>query len=99
MKIKLILLVSILISFNSYGENKYYYYSNGQIESQGNQKDNKYYGKWTFWYENGQKSREENYKDDRLISETKYSYHENSQIIVLNPNFQVYRKYCRVNLR
>ena len=49
MKKLLLLLVSILISFNSYGETKSYYYSNGQIESEINYKDGKEDGKTTYW--------------------------------------------------
>ncbi len=44
MKKLLILLFSILISFNSYGETETYYYENGQIESEANYKDGKYDG-------------------------------------------------------
>ncbi len=39
MKKLLILLFSILISFNSYGETETYYYENGQIEAEANYKD------------------------------------------------------------
>ncbi len=39
MKKLLLLLFSILISFNSYGETETYYYENGQIESEANYKD------------------------------------------------------------
>ena len=45
MKKLLILLFSILISFNSYGETETYYYENGQIESEANYKDGKLDGK------------------------------------------------------
>ena len=67
MKKLLILLFSILISFNSYGETETYYYENGQIESEANYKDGKYDGKWTLWYANGYKKWEGNYKDGVLI--------------------------------
>ena len=65
MKKLLILLFSILISFNSYGETKYLYYSNGQIKSEINYKDDRLNGKRTDWYENGQKFGETNYKDGK----------------------------------
>jgi antitoxin component YwqK of YwqJK toxin-antitoxin module len=50
----LILLFSILISFNSYGETKYSYYENGQMEYEENYKDDKLDGKLTSWYASGQ---------------------------------------------
>ncbi len=78
MKKLLILLFSILISFNSYGEticvenagyiNGIIYlpnetkpftgknlckYENGQKQTEGNYKDGKLDGKWTYWNENG----------------------------------------------
>ena len=61
----LILLFSILISFNSYGETKTDYYENGQIRTEANYKDGKVDGKWTWWHANNQKSEERNYKDDK----------------------------------
>ena len=54
MKKLLILLFSILISFNSYGETETYYYENGQIESEANYKDGILDGKTTYWHKNGQ---------------------------------------------
>ena len=68
MKKLLILLFSILISFNSYGETKSYYYSNGQIESEGNYKDDKKDGNWTYWRNNGQIKSEATYKDGECVS-------------------------------
>ena len=62
MKKLLILLFSILLSFNSYGETETDYYENGQKESEGNYKDGKAYGKWTWWHKNGQIGSEGNYK-------------------------------------
>ena len=44
-------------------ETKYSYYENGQIKYEGNYKDGKKDGKYTWWYENGQKQSEGNYKD------------------------------------
>ena len=32
----------------------YWYHENGQIEQEGNYKDDKLDGKWTWWHENGQ---------------------------------------------
>ena len=63
MKNLLILLFSILISFNSYGETETDYYENGQIESEANYKDGILDGKVTYWYENGQIKSEAIYKD------------------------------------
>ena len=63
MKKLLILLFSILISFNSYGETESDYYINGPIKTEKNYKDGKRDGKWTEWYENGQIKEVENYKD------------------------------------
>ena len=65
MKKLLILLFSILISFNSYGETQQDYYSNGQIKSETNYKDGNSDGKWTYWYKSGKKKLETNYKDDK----------------------------------
>ena len=67
MKKTLILLFSILISFNSYGETKYYYYSNGQIYKEINYKDDKLDGKSTSWNKNGQKVRQKNYTNGELV--------------------------------
>jgi antitoxin component YwqK of YwqJK toxin-antitoxin module len=39
------------------------YYDNGQKKVEGNPKDGKLEGLWTYWYENGQKNSELNYKD------------------------------------
>ena len=107
MKKLLILLFSILISFNSYGgwfdktvcvetndvqdrdgiiylsnETKLFTgnnlceYENGQIKHEGNYKDGKQDGKWTYWNKKGQKIEEGNYKDGDLVDKTifKYSY-------------------------
>jgi len=105
MKKLLILLFSILISFNSYGlfektvcvetdaqiRNDLYYlpnetkpfsgknlceYENGQIKHEGNYKDGKQDGKWTWWNMKGQKDEVRNYKDGDLVDKTifKYSY-------------------------
>ncbi len=45
-------------------------YENGQNKVEGNYKDGKLDGKWTFWYENGQKQSEVNYnyKDGKLAN-------------------------------
>ena len=63
MKKLLILLFSILISFNSYGETESEYYSNGQIKSEKNKN-----GKWTWWDKNGQIKSEAIFKDGVCIS-------------------------------
>ena len=65
MKKLFILLFSILISFNSYGETESDYYSNGQIKTEATYKDGKLDGKSHMWHENGQKWEEGNYKDDK----------------------------------
>ena len=44
------------------------YYSpedGGGVMEEGDYKDGKKDGLWTYWYENGQKKREENYKGDK----------------------------------
>jgi len=41
-------------------------YRNGQKKSEGNYKDGKRNGKWTWWYENGQMEFEINYKDGEV---------------------------------
>ena len=65
MKKLLILLFSILISLNSFGETKEHYYSNGQIWWQSNYKDGKLDGKRTWWYKSGKIEEETNYKNDK----------------------------------
>ena len=79
MKKLLILLFSILISFNSYGETETDYYENGQIKIEANYKDEKKDGKWTSWYENGQIKLERNYKDDHIDGKWT-EWDENGQI-------------------
>ena len=51
-------------------------YEGGQKFIEGNYKDSKPDGKWTFWKRNGQKDEERNYKDGDLVDKTifKYSY-------------------------
>ena len=73
MKKLLILLFAILISFNSYGETRSDYYSNGQIKSELNYKDYKRDGKWTWWYENGQIQSEANWKDGKIDEWTRWN--------------------------
>ena len=68
MKKLLILLFSILISLNSYGETETDYYENGQIRFEKNYKDGKADGKWTYWHENGQIEEEGNWKDGECVS-------------------------------
>ena len=79
MKKLLILLFAILISFNSYGETDYSYYSNGQIASETNHIDGKRDGKRTDWYEDGQKEFEGNYKDGKVDGKWT-EWDENGQI-------------------
>ena len=56
MKKLLILLFSLLITFNSYGAETVSFYANGQKESVKNyNKDGKADGYWNHWFENGQK--------------------------------------------
>ena len=62
MKKLLILIFSILISFNSYGETKTDYYENGQIMSEADLSDD---GTHTSWYKGGQIEEETNYKDGK----------------------------------
>jgi len=44
------------------------FHENGKKASEGNYKDGKKDGLWTFWYENGQKEKEDTYKDGKVIS-------------------------------
>ena len=81
MKKLLILLFSILISFNSYGETETYYYENGQIEAEANYKDGILDGKTTYWHKNGQIDFEENYKDGKEDGRWT-TWHENGQIMI-----------------
>jgi len=62
------------------GENICVYSKNGQYHSQGEIRDGKQDGKWTFWFENGQKELGEHYKDGNVIDVTEYVYYENGQI-------------------
>jgi len=92
MKKLLILLFSILIAFNSYGESEgnikdgkrdgtwTWWHENGQIQQEGNYKDDKKDGTWTYWDKNGLKSSEGNYKDDDLVDKTVFKYYDNGQI-------------------
>ena len=79
MKKLLILLFSILLSFNSYGETETDYYENGQIKQEGNYKDHKKDGKWTKWYKDGEKKYEKNYKDGKKDGKWN-EWDENGQI-------------------
>ena len=79
MKKLLILLFSILISFNSYGETESDYYSNGQIKLERNYKDGREDGKWTWRYKNDQLLSKGNYKDG--FYDGKWTtWYENGQI-------------------
>jgi len=60
------------------GDTIYEYYDNGQIKYEGNYKDDKVDGKWTWWYENGQKELESNYKDGKRDGKWTWWY-ENGQ--------------------
>jgi len=66
MKKFLILLFSLLLSINAYGETKIDYHVNGQTKSTANYKDGELDGKWTAWHDNGQKYEEGNYKPDKI---------------------------------
>ena len=63
MKKLLIILFSLLISFNSWGETKYSYYDNGQKKADYSYVGGSPEGRWTDWYGNGQKKYERNYKN------------------------------------
>jgi len=80
MKKLLILLFSILISFNSYGETETDYYENGHKWSEINYKDGKQDGKKIRWHRDGLKLTEINYKDGKQVSETRYKYYWDGQI-------------------
>ena len=56
-------------------------YENGQNKVEGNYKDGKLDGKWTWWYDNGQKDREANYKDGNPDGKWTWWY-ENGQKMV-----------------
>ena len=53
-------------------------YDNGQKECEGEYKDGKEHGTWTFWYENGQKSAEGEYKNGKEHGPGTL-WHENGQ--------------------
>jgi len=90
MKKLLILLFSILISFHSWGETKYFYYGSGQIKQESNYKDVKLNGKSTRWFENGQIMWERYYRDGLLVtkeeSENRFPDAKNDLEIQVNPD-------------
>ena len=43
------------------------WYDNGNLESEGNDKDGRQDGLWKYWHENGQLQYEGNYKDGKRI--------------------------------
>lgn len=55
------------------------YYSNKQKQSEGEFKDDKRHGKWTFWYSNGNKW-SEGYFDNGLDDGERNMWYENGQI-------------------
>ena len=77
MKKLLILLFSLLISINSYGETETDYYENGQIMTEENYKDGNLDGIYNFWYENGQKKIEAYFKDGKHTKWTEW--HKNGK--------------------
>ena len=67
MKKLLILLFSILISFNSYGETRYVYFTNGEVRSEANFKNGKREGLSKTYYENGAYKYIDTYKNGKKI--------------------------------
>ena len=61
------------------------YYENGQKKQEGDYKDGKGYGLWTWWDENGQKEREGTYKDGKGYG-LWTSWYENGQKYERNLN-------------
>ena len=61
-------------------------YKNGQKKIEGNYKDGKQDGKWTFWYENGQMKSEGNYKDDK--KEGKWTWWDEKGQIKIELNYK-----------
>lgn len=57
------------------------WYSNGQIENQGNYADGKRAGNWKNWYSNGQLHEDINFKEDSLDGEFK-KWHENGKKLI-----------------
>ena len=55
-------------------------YDNGQKEKEGNYKDGKLDGKWTWWNKNGQKVRQKNYKNGKLDGKLIEWFQFNGQI-------------------
>ena len=90
MKKLLVLLFSLLISFHSWGETKYFYYGSGQIKQESNYKGVKLNGKSTRWFENGQIMWERYYRDGLLVtkeeSENRFPDAKNDLEIQVNPD-------------
>ena len=89
MKKLTILLFSIFISLNSYGETKYTYYGNGQKESvtveyiaNGNE-----YSEVTYWYENGQILLREYRKDGEYHGKPAFTFWNKYGQITIQANY------------
>lgn len=68
------------LEYNSREGNFNWYYSNGQKYCQGQYKNGKAEGKWTYWYKDGQVKREGNYESDYREGEWNF-YHRNGKIL------------------
>jgi antitoxin component YwqK of YwqJK toxin-antitoxin module len=67
----------------SFAKDGYYktWYSNGQIETQGEYAENKRTGNWKSWYSNGQLHEDINFKEDSLDGDFK-KWHENGKKLI-----------------
>ena len=61
--------------YTGYG---FFTHTNGQKKAEGEYRDGKEYGKWTYWHENGQKSWEAEFRDGKEHGKVTYWY-ENGQ--------------------
>ena len=61
-----------------------FYFSNGQIQTQGTFEKGKRIGIWSYFYENGQLSQEAHYKDGRQNKNIKYSQDGSVNEVTIN---------------
>ena len=60
-------LAFLLLAIVGCGKDVTTYQANGHKESEGNLRDNKKHGLWTFWHENGEKKVESHFKNGKQI--------------------------------
>ena len=65
-------LAFLLLAMVGCGKDVTTYHANGHKESEGNLRDNKKHGLWTFWDENGQKTSEIHYKNGVEVSHKEF---------------------------